>query len=192
MDIKKYLILGALLVLLAILIIVFFKSSGKEKIKPVTITPPPEIFGPDEEVRERKAVTLFYLSEEDSLLHSEEREIFVSASVVQEGKQVLEELIKGSRNGLLSPFPPQTQLRSFAISSVGIAYVDFSREFQDGHPSGSTAEISTVYSIVNSLTYNFRSIKRVFILIEGRERESLGGHINLSKPFLPLYDLIAK
>ncbi len=72
-----------------------------------------------------------------------------------------------------------------------MAYVDFSEEIVEKHLSGSSAEISTIFSVVNSLAYNFDAIEKVFILIEGQERETLGGHINLSRPFLPLYDLIA-
>jgi spore germination protein GerM len=78
------------------------------------------------------------------------------------------------------------------VTRSGVAYVDFSKDIVEKHLSGSSAEISTIYSVVNSLAYNFDSIKRVFILIEGREKETLGGHISLSKAFLPLYDLIAK
>ena len=108
------------------------------------------------------------------------------------GQQTVEELLKESQNGYLSPIPPQTKLREIFMTRRGVAYVDFSKDFQVGHPSGSTAEILTIYSIVNSLAYNFKSIKKVFILIEGAEKETLGGHVNLNKPFLPRYSLIAK
>jgi hypothetical protein len=73
-----------------------------------------------------------------------------------------------------------------------MAYVDFSKEIQDKSLSGSEAEMAAVYSIVNSLTYNFKSIKKVLILVDGEEAETLAGHINLSKPFAPDYSLIAQ
>ena len=73
-----------------------------------------------------------------------------------------------------------------------MAYVDFSKEIQEKHLRGSSAEMATVFSIVNSLAYNFKSIKKVFILIDGVEKETLGGHISLSHPFLPQYDLVAE
>jgi len=41
----------------------------------------------------------------------------------------------------------------------------------------------TLYSIVNSLT-EIPPIKGVQILIEGKQRESLTGHIDISMPFL--------
>ncbi len=52
--------------------------------------------------------------------------------------------------------------------------------------------MDAVYSIVNSLTYNFKSVKRVSLLVEGNERETLGGHIDLSRPFSPDYSLVAR
>ena len=144
------------------------------------------------ESEETIKIVLFFLSEEDTYLHPEEREIPADSSIVRQAKRTIEELIKGSQSGLISPFPPETELRELYVTKKGVAYVDFSEDIVEKYLSGSSAEISTIYSVVNSLTYNFRSIEKVFILIEGQEKETLGGHINLSRPFLPLYDLIAK
>ena len=186
------LILGALFILLVVLVVLFFRSGGEEKIKPSA-----EVTTPAQESLSRKAgeikkVVLFFPSEEDSLLHKEKREIFVNASLTQEARQTIKELLDGSKNGLLSPFPQETKLRELFITKEGVAYVDFSREIQGNHLSGSSSEIATVFSIVNSLAYNFKSIKKVFILIEGGEKETLGGHISLARPFLPQYDLVAE
>ena len=73
-----------------------------------------------------------------------------------------------------------------------MAYVDFSREIMDKHLSGSSAEMITIYSIVNSLSYNLKPIKKVFILIDGGEKKTLGGHIDLTSAFQPIYDIVAK
>jgi len=192
MSLKRFAILGGLFILLIILIVVYFKNGGEEKIKQSLNSPPPEIYQPSEEQKEMKKIILFFLSEGDPFLHPEEREIYAQASIAREAKQAVEELIKGSQNGYLSPLPSQAKLRELFLTEEGVAYVDFSKDFQVENPSGSTAEISTIYSIVNSLTYNFKSIKKVFILIEGGEKETLGGHINLSRPFFPQYSLIAE
>jgi len=188
---KRIVILGTLFVLLIILAVCFIRYEGKEKIKQSSITPPPDIYKPTEELKERKKVVLFFLSEDDPYLHPEEREIY-SSSVSSEAKQLIEELIRGSQKGFLSPLPPQTKLRELFVTDKGVAYVDLSKDLKGGYPYGSSSEISTIYSIVNSLTYNFESIKKVFILIEGGEKETLGGHIGLRKPFSPQYSLIAK
>jgi hypothetical protein len=50
----------------------------------------------------------------------------------------------------------------------------------------------TVYSVVNSLAINFPEIKQVQILIEGREIDSITGHLSLSKPISPNPGLVKK
>ncbi|MFQ6108194.1 MAG: GerMN domain-containing protein [Candidatus Aminicenantales bacterium] len=192
MDTKKAIILGSLFVLMVVLAVLFFSRGGEEKIKESPALSPYAHERPiGEEVRAKK-VDLFFPAEEDSLLHREEREIVASSSVVEEARQVIEELLKGSRSGYLSPFPPETKLREIYLTAEGIAYVDFTREIQEKHLHGSSAEMATIFSIVNSLTYNFEPIKKVFILVDGREKETLGGHISLAQPFLPKYDLVSQ
>jgi germination protein M len=61
--------------------------------------------------------------------------------------------------------------------------LDFSRELQTLHTGGTTGEILTVYSIVNTLTMNFKEVERVQILIDGDEVETLVGHLDLEQPF---------
>ncbi len=189
---KRVAILGFLFVVLVILVVVFFLSGIKEKIIPTVPASPPEVESLPMQPGQTRSVVLFFLSEEDTLLHPEQREIPADLSVVRQAKQTIEELIKGSQKGYISPFPPEAKLRELYVTEEGVAYVDFSKDIVEKHLSGSSAEISTIFSVVNSLAYNFDDIEKVFILIEGRERETLGGHINLSRPFLPLYDLIAQ
>jgi len=59
------------------------------------------------------------------------------------------------------------------------------------HPGGSAAEMATVYSLTNTLTTNLPAIKKVRILIGGKEKESLKGHIGLRNPFMMNRELIA-
>lgn len=191
MDTKRFVLLGVLVITAIILAFVFFQSGGEEKIKQFPVEHPKEKEESEEQLPQTKIITLFFLSEEDALLHPEEREILDNPSVAHLASQTIEELLKGSRNGSPSSFPDETKLRELFVTREGIAFVDFSGEISDGHVSGSTAEFHTVFTVVNSLTYNFKSIKRVFILIKGIEKETLAGHIDLSRPLLPRYDLVA-
>ncbi len=191
MDTKRLIIAVVLLILLVVLLVVFLNLGLKER----PALPEPVLPGPDssvEEPAETTTVTLFFPSEEDALLHDEEREVVLDATDTDRAKRIIQELIRGSREGLLSPFPPHTTLRELYVSRDGVAYVDFSREMTEKHLSGSSAEISTVYSVVNSLTFNLRSIKKVFILIDGGERQTLGGHIDLTRPLTPKRDLVGR
>jgi len=182
-------VLGLSLILLALL---FFLGGGEGTLR----EPPPQVggqtAGPPPETAELKKVRLFFVSDADGLLHPEEREIVSSPIPEREAAEVVEELIKGSRQGLISPLPAEARLRQVYLTKEGTAYVDFSREFSDRHPSGSSAEIDTVYCLVNSLTFNFASIKRVFILINGDEKETLSGHLSLTKAFLPDFSKIGQ
>ncbi len=181
-----------LLAILAVVILIFFFGIGyREKIKhpekPPAVTTPA---GPVREVKMKK-VTLFFLSEADNLLHPEEREIPASTSG-DEARALVEELIRGSKTGLLSVLPENTRVRQVFITDDGTAYVDLSRQVLQASYYGSSGEMAAVYSIVNSLAYNFKNIKRVSLLIEGSERETLGGHVDLSRPFNPDYSLVSR
>jgi spore germination protein GerM len=190
MDKKRLAIFGVLFVITIVLVILFLNLGDEVIPKPTTPLPSDQVES-SQEPRESVIITLFFTSEDDGLLHREEREIIEESSQDALAKRIVEELFKGSRRGYLSAIPPETQLRELFVTRDGVAYVDFSRDITDNHLSGSSAEISTIYSVVNSLSYNLKSVKKVFILIDGGERKTLGGHIDLTQAFLPQYDIVA-
>jgi len=192
MDKKKLLILAALVLFLVVLIIVYFNPGGTAKPSSTQFIPSSADESESEEQKEPAIIVLFFPSEHDGLLHREEREIIPESSLAQQAKRIILELLSGSRLGFLSPIPPETRLRELYITKDGVAYVDFSRELMDKHLSGSSAEMTTIFSIVNSLSYNIKPIKNVFILIDGGEKKTLRGHIDLTNPFHPIYDIVAK
>ena len=192
MELKKTILLGLLTVAFIVMSLVFFLGNGDEQITTSQNQAAANIEQQESGQVETEIISLFFLSEEDGMLHAEEREIIAVPSLHMKARNIIEELLKGSHNGLISPFPANTELREFFISSEGIAYVDFSRDFQDNHPSGASAEIATVYSVVNTLIYNLNSIKKVFILIDGGEKETLNGHIDLSLPLVSKFNLMVE
>ena len=54
--------------------------------------------------------------------------------------------------------------------------MDFSIQISANHPGGILNEQATIYSIVNSLTYNLPEIRQVKTLVGGAEKETLAGH----------------
>ena len=70
------------------------------------------------------------------------------------------------------------------------AFVDFSGHIKTKHWGGSTAELLTVYSIVNSVTTNFSQITKVQILIEGERFDTIAGHIKIDRPLTSKTDII--
>ena len=137
-------------------------------------------------------MTLFFLSDADDLLHRETREIAAGPSAAEEAERALAELVKGSTGGFVSPLPAETRIRQVFITKEGIAYVDFGREIVDKFAYGSSSELAAVYAVVDTLASNFKGVKRVALLVEGAEKDTLGGHVDLTQPFFPDYSIVAK
>lgn len=189
---RPVLMLGGLAVVLLVLVIVFFTGGIGEKVErfiDVNVPKTPAVVG---EPAEAKTVTLFFLDDDDDFLHRETRQIAAGPTANEEAERALAELIKGSEKGLLSPLPPQTRVRQVFVGKDGVATVDFSRDIVEKFSYGSTMELGAVYAVVNTLAFNFKAIKKVVILVEGAEKETLGGHIDLTRAFLPDYSLVAR
>jgi spore germination protein GerM len=139
----------------------------------------------------RKIVTLYFSGEEGEYLTGEKREILNKGDAQEEAKEVIHELIKGPKGKLIRTLPSRTKLLALRIDEKGLAKVNFDKTLSRDHPGGSSAEIMTVYSIVNSLVLNYPQIKEVQILIEGRS-EGITGHLALDRPISPRSDLIKK
>ena len=140
----------------------------------------------------KREVTLYFSDQEAEYLIGEKREIRKKDEVEEEVQEVIRELIKGPKGRLLPTLPSQTELLSLQLDDKGIARVNFSRALSKDHPGGSSAEVMTVYSVVNTLIINFPVIKRVQFLVEGKEIESITGHLSLSRPIASKPDLVRK
>jgi hypothetical protein len=117
------------------------------------------------------------------LLSAEDQTIYKSAEVVNRAKQILQKLQAGPFSQSLVPaMPKDTKVEELFISEKGTAFVDFTNTIATNHPGGILNEQATIYSIVNSLTYNLPEIQEVKILIGGTEKETLAGHVLLLLP----------
>ena len=133
--------------------------------------------------KEKKKVKIFFVDEEEGLLITEERTITKSKKVVDEAREIIKELLTGPTcSWLQSAIPENVKLRELYIHK-GIAYIDLSKEVCENHPGGSSAELCTIYSIVNSLCGSL-PVSGVKILVEGKSPETLAGHIALDEPFV--------
>jgi hypothetical protein len=73
-------------------------------------------------------------------------------------------------------------LRAFYVTDRGDAFVDLSPEVVRGHPGGSLNELLTVYAVVNAVTANLPAARRVQILVDGKEADTIAGHVDLRRP----------
>jgi len=189
---RQALILSGLALVLLVLVIIFFTGGGEEKVKRFVDANVPKAPATGGEQAATRTVTLFFIADGDDLLHKEMREIAAGPTEADEAERALAALIEGSEKGLVSPLPPQTRVRQVFIAKDGVATVDFSRDVAEGFAYGSSSELAAVYAVVDTLVYNFKSVKKVVLLVEGAERETLGGHVDLSRAFFPDYSLVAR
>jgi len=144
-----------------------------------------KIFPPPlpERAKAEKEVLLYFTDSEGGLLKAERRSIG-KGDLVTEVSAVIDGLIAGPEGKLLPTLPEGTLLLNIEVQG-DVAYIDLSRNFKDNHPGGTSSELHTVYSLVNTITVNFSRIKEVQILIEGRRLKTLAGHIDINYPLTP-------
>ena len=127
--------------------------------------------------------TLYYGTPDGQALAAVKREVPLGEGPREQGRQILESELEDAPPPYLSLLPRGTMLRAFYITDRGDAFVDLSAEVSTLHPGGSTGELLTVYAIVNAVTANLSSVERVQILIDGKQADTLAGHVDLRRPF---------
>jgi sporulation and spore germination protein len=145
-------------------------------------SPPPQpLYAPTDPPVNAKI--FFPAASGDALLTAEDETIFKSSEVVNRAKQILQKVLDGPHSDAMFPsLPKDTKVQDIFISEQGIAFIDFSNAISANHPGGLLNELTTIYSIVDSLTYNIEEIKQVKILVGGIEKETLAGHCLLLLP----------
>jgi spore germination protein GerM len=126
--------------------------------------------------------TLYYADAGGSALVPVQREVPLAEGAVAQGRQILAAQLEPAPEPHVSVIPTGTTLRAFYVTERGDAFVDLSREVSANHPGGSFTELLTVYALVNAVTANLPAIQRVQILIDGKEADTLAGHVDLRRP----------
>lgn len=137
----------------------------------------------------RITATLFYVSEDGLSLAPVQREVPFGATVAEQARAIVEAQITASPP-LVSAIPAETKLRQVFVTERGDAFVDLSGDVTAKHRGGSLDEILTVYAIVDALTVNLPAITRVQILVDGKEVDTLAGHVDLRHPLAKSMDWV--
>ena len=133
-------------------------------------------------------VTLYLANDDDGMLHKEAVHIALPADPAERARQVLRALISAYLERKSNhPLATGADIDAVFLVKPNIAVVDTNAEFADGHRSGILVEQLTVASIAQTLGANVGGIGRVKILVQGKERETLAGHADLTQ----FYDLSA-
>lgn len=134
--------------------------------------------GPERKIK----ATLYYISEDGLSLPGVQRDVEFAESIDDQARRIIEAQLAGAPAPYFSPVPAGTTLRALFIGQRGEAFVDLAGDVQTKHPGGALDELFTIYAIVNSLTVNLPAITRVQILIDGKEVDTLAGHVDLRHP----------
>lgn len=109
-----------------------------------------------------------------------EIELPLSNDPEQRARQVLNALIVDAPSPQHRTLPLELTLLEFYLLPDGSAVADFSHALATATPSGILTEQMAIQSIVQTLQANVSTIRRLKILIQGQEQETLAGHIDLT------------
>jgi hypothetical protein len=142
----------------------------------------PPVAGPTERV------TLFVAHDDDGTLQATSAQIPLPSGRQQRAEELLRALVslyldKSSPHVL----GPGSEVRSVYLVDPGEAVIDLNSAFADTHRSGVLVEELTVASLIHTISANTPGILKVKILVDGKERQTLAGHADLSS----FYDVTA-
>jgi hypothetical protein len=130
----------------------------------------------------RIQATLFYVSEGGDALIPVAREVPYANTPADQVKRILEMQTSPPPGIRRSALPVGTTVRNVFLTKDGDAFVDLGGAIVSGHTGGSLDEALTVYTIVNAVTFNLPDVTRVQILVEGKQVDTLVGHMDLRSP----------
>ena len=135
----------------------------------------PPLAGPTE------PVVLFVAHDEDGTLRAESAQIPMPSNRQQRAEELLRTLLSIylDRN---SPhvLGPGSEIHSVFLVDPGVAVIDVNGAFADTHRSGVLVEEMTVASLIHTISANTQGILKVKILVDGKQRDTLAGHADLS------------
>ena len=180
-TIPRHLIIAMVVLLVAVLgmSLYVWRMRARAAALPVQATDSrpiaPPVTGPTE------PVTLFVAQDDDASLRAEAAQIPLPSGRQERAEELLRALLtryldKNSPH----PMAPGADVRSVFLVDPGLVVIDVTASFADGHRSGILVEELTVASLIHTISANIPGVLRVKILVDGKERETLAGHADLS------------
>ncbi|MGH9499368.1 MAG: GerMN domain-containing protein [Terriglobales bacterium] len=148
-------------------------ATQPEAVSTQPVAPPAS--GPTEQV------TLYVAYDDGEFLRAQSARISLPAGRQERAEELLRALLniyldKSSPHALA----PDSEVRDVYLVDPGLAVIDLNAAFADGHRSGVLVEELTVASLVETVSANIPGITRVKILVDGKERDTLAGHMDLT------------
>jgi hypothetical protein len=133
-----------------------------------------------------RTAVLFFVAD-GSRLAREARELEPCSETGACIKDTLDALLSGPLGDYEEALPASTALNGVRLEGA-TAVIDLNRGFAADLPSGSSAEMLAVYSLVDTICVNYPQISRVKLTVEGNGSTVLA-HLDLSEPLAPDYSL---
>lgn len=133
------------------------------------------------------AVTLYY--PRDGLLVSSAASAKRQSDTQAQAQEALASLLLDQRAAQAAVLR-EIKLRAFYIDSQGTAYIDLTPVQKQAIRASAWDEQLAIYAMVNTLMQNFEEIKQVAFLIDGRDAQTLAGHMDLSRKFSKRMDML--
>jgi hypothetical protein len=178
--IPRHLVIGttAMLAIALAMSVYLWRMRGRvPHVEPATYSGPvaPPVSGPTEQV------TLYVADDESGTLRAQAARIPLPAGRQERAQELLRALL-GLYLDKLSPHPlgASAEVRDVYLVDPGLAVIDMNAAFADNHRSGVLVEELTVASLIQTLAANIPGITRIKILVDGKQRETLAGHADLT------------
>ncbi len=127
---------------------------------------------------------IFWVSREDPRsLEAILVELPVANEPAERARLVIDTLVANPPDPERRTLPPATALLEFYLLPDGTAIADFNDALESQTPSGIGSEELAVQSIVRTIAANIPAARRLKILIQGQEVETLAGHVDLGGLF---------
>ena len=181
---RRWLVATAVGVVVLGLGFALFSALGRQLASPTPDADPPvRVAEPSSVIGPRISATLYFVAEDGVSLVGVAHDVPLGGTPVAQARALVEaQLATDPPAPLLRAVPTDVTVRGVFLPGRDDAYVDLDGAFVKGLPGGSHNELLAAYAIVSVLTTNLSPVARVQILIDGREVETLAGHVDLREP----------
>lgn len=125
-------------------------------------------------LKEYTTLKVFYAA--GSKLELAEKNVPATLAPIELAEIIMKEYLLVSKKYDASVLPNGTKIRNLFFSKDGIIYIDFNREFSRNFQGDALDEYMLLKSIYDTMISNL-DITDVMILADGKEIESVGGHL---------------
>jgi hypothetical protein len=178
--IPRHLQIAMAVLFVAVLVLGFYvrhmRGRVKEAVRAVDSRPlAPPAAGPTEQV------TLYVAYDDPGVLQAESARIALSSGRQERAQELVQALlVRYLERNSTHTLPARADVRDVYMVDPGLVVIDLNSAFADGHRSGILVEELTVASLSQTLAANLPGITRVKFLVDGRQRDTLAGHADLS------------